>query len=319
VGRTLLAFNKIIELSDMNAMHIDTIDLNLLRLFDAVYRARSVSRAAESLGLTQPAASHGLGRLRLLLEDALFTRTAGGVAPTPRAERLAIAVQSALGTLEEALNESDRFEPAASRKTFRIHMSDIGEGRFLPALMARLGELAPGVRLETLPLLPTEIAPALDSGRIDFAFGFLPKVRDTQRVHLLKDRYIVLVRRGHPFTRGRRSGKALLEALQKLEYVAVRTHAETLRILQLLNLEDRVRLTTEHFMVLPAIVRATDLAVVMPRNIARGFAEEGGYAIVEPAFPLRDFTVSLHWSKRFEADPANSWLRGVMRGLFGEG
>ena len=303
----------------MNAMHIDTIDLNLMRLFDAVYRARSVSRAAESLGLTQPAASHGLGRLRLLLEDALFTRTAGGVAPTPRAERLAIAVQSALGTLEEALNEPDRFEPTASRKTFRIHMSDIGEGRFLPALMARLGELAPGVRMETLPLAPDEIAPALDTGRIDFAFGFLPKVRDTQRVHLLKDRYIVLLRRGHPFTRGRRSGKALLEALQKLEYVAVRTHAETLRILQLLNLEDRVRLTTEHFMVLPAIVRATDLAVVMPRNIARGFAEEGGYDIVEPAFPLRDFTVSLHWSKRFEADPANSWLRGVMRELFGEG
>src|SRR6478735_8700869 len=116
------AINRMIRLSDMNAMHIDAIDLNLLRLFDAVYRARSVSRAAESLGLTQPAASHGLGRLRLLLEDALFTRAPGGVAPTPRAERLAVAVQSALGTLEMALNEPDRFEPGASRKTFRIHM-----------------------------------------------------------------------------------------------------------------------------------------------------------------------------------------------------
>ncbi len=300
----------------MNAMHIDAIDLNLLRLFDAVYRARNVSRAADAMGLTQPAASHGLGRLRLLLKDALFIRAPGGVAPTPRAERLAVAVQSALGTLEEALNETDRFEPAASRKTFRIHMSDIGEGRFLPGLMARLGELAPGVRLETSPLQPTDIAPALDGGRIDFAFGFLPKVGDTQRVMLLKDRYIVLLRKGHPFARSRRNGPALLEALQKLEYVAVRTHAETLRILQLMNLKDRVRLTTEHFMVLPAIVRATDLAVVMPRNIARGFAEEGGYAIVEPAFPLRDFTVSLHWSKRFEADPANRWLRQVIRDLF---
>jgi DNA-binding transcriptional LysR family regulator len=302
----------------MNAMHIDAIDLNLLRLFDAVYRARSVSRAAESLGLTQPAASHGLGRLRLLLKDALFTRAPGGVAPTPRAERLALAVQSALGTLEQALSEPDRFEPAESRKTFRIHMSDIGEGRFLPLLMSRLGELAPGVRLETFPLQPGDIAPALDSGRVDFAFGFLSKVRDTQRAALLKDRYIVLLRKGHPFARSRRNGQAMLEALRKLEYVAVRTHAETLRILQLLNLEDRVRLTTEHFMVLPAIVRATDLAVVMPRNIARGFAEEGGYAIIEPAFPLRDFTVSLHWSKRFEADPANRWLRQVVRGLFTE-
>jgi len=302
----------------MNGMHIETIDLNLLRLFDAVYRARSVSRAAESLGLTQPAASHGLGRLRLLLKDALFTRAPGGVAPTPRAERLAAAVQAALALLEEALHEPARFEPKASRKVFRIHMSDIGEGRFLPALMARLGELAPGVRVETLPLAPGEIAPALDSGRVDFAFGFLPKVRDTQRLHLLKDRYIVLLRKGHPFARGRRTSQALIEALQTLEYVAVRTHAETLRILQLLNLEDRVRLTTEHFMVLPAIVRATDLAVVMPRNIARGFAQEGGYAIVEPAFPLRDFTVSLHWSKRFEADPANRWLRQVIAELFAE-
>jgi DNA-binding transcriptional LysR family regulator len=302
----------------MNGMHIETIDLNLLRLFDAVYRARSVSRAAESLGLTQPAASHGLGRLRLLLKDALFMRAPGGVAPTPRAERLAAAVQAALALLEEALHEPARFEPQASRKVFRIHMSDIGEGRFLPALMARLGELAPGVRMETLPLAPGEIAPALDSGRVDFAFGFLPKVRDTQRLHLLKDRYIVLLRKGHPFARGRRTSQALIEALQTLEYVAVRTHAETLRILQLLNLEDRVRLTTEHFMVLPAIVRATDLAVVMPRNIARGFAQEGGHAIVEPAFPLRDFTVSLHWSKRFEADPANRWLRQVIAELFAE-
>jgi DNA-binding transcriptional LysR family regulator len=299
-------------------MHIDSLDLNLLRLFDAVYRTRNVSRAAEALGLTQPAASHALGRLRLLLGDALFTRVAGGVAPTPRAERLALAVQSALGTLEEALAESDRFDPAGSRKTFRIHMSDIGEGRFLPPLMQRLGELAPGVRIETMPLPVADIAPALDSGRIDFAFGFLPKVADTQRSRLLHDRYIVLLRQDHPFARARRSRTSALAGLRTLDYVAVRTHTETLRILQLLNLEDRVRLTTEHFMVLPAIVRATDLAVVMPRNIARGFSEQGGYAIVEPAFPLRDFTVSLHWSRRFEADAANRWLRQVIRELFAE-
>jgi DNA-binding transcriptional LysR family regulator len=302
----------------MHAMHIDALDLNLLRLFDAVYRARSVSRAAEALGLTQPAASHGLGRLRLLLEDALFIRAAGGVAPTPRAERLALAVQSALATLEDALNEPDRFDPAASRKSFRIHMSDIGEGRFLPVLMAGLGPLAPGVRVETMALAPGDVAPALDSGRLDFAFGFLPEVKDTQRKFLLKDRYIVLLRAGHPFAQRKRRGAALLESLRKLEYVAVRTHAESLRILHLLKLEDQVRLSTEHFMVLPAIVRSTDLAVVMPRNIARGFAQEGGYAIIEPAFPLRDFDVSLHWSRRFEDDPANRWLRQLICGLFVE-
>lgn len=291
-------------------MHIKNIDLNLLRLFDAVFRAGSVSRAAEQLDLTQPAASQGLMRLRALLHDPLFTRAAGGVRPTPKAERLAQPVRSALATIEQALGESQGFEPAQSGRTFRIHMSDIGEGRFLPELMTALREQAPGVRIETMPLPRSEVTDALDSGRIDLAFGFLPMVKDTQRIHLLKDRYIVLLRKGHPFTRKRRSARQLLADLRELEYVAVRAHADTLRILQLLKLEDRVRLTTEHFMAMPSIVKASDLAVVMPRNIARGF--EGGYAIVEPDFPLRNFTVSLHWSKRFEAEPGNRWLRALI-------
>ncbi len=299
-------------------MHLKDIDLNLLRLFDAVYRTRNVSRAADMLDLTQPAASQGLTRLRLLIKDPLFVRAGGGVQPTPKADRLADAVRSALATLEQALNESALFEPLQSRKVFRIHMSDIGEARFLPELMVALRRLAPGLRIETTPLAGGEIASALDSGRIDFAFGFLPTVKDTQRVQLLKDRYIVLLRQGHPFTRRRRGGQALLEALQQLEFVAVRTHSDTLRILQMVQLEDRLRLTTEHFMVLPSIVKATDLAVVMPRNIAQMFAANGGYAIIEPPFPLRDFTVSLHWSKRFEADPGNRWMRGVIEALFRE-
>lgn len=299
-------------------MHIKDIDLNLLRLFDAVYRTRNVSRAADMLELTQPAASQALTRLRLLIKDPLFVRAGGGVQPTPKADRLADAVRSALGLLEQALNESDRFDPQQSRKVFRIHMSDIGEGRFLPDLMVELQRLAPGVRLETLPVPRADIAPLLDSGRIDFAFGFLPTVKDTQRVQLLKDRYIVLLRAGHPFAQRKRSGPALLKDLRQLKFVAVRSHSDTLRILEMQQLQDRLRLTTEHFMVLPAIVRATDLAVVMPRNIARTFAADTGYTIIEPALPLRDFTVSLHWSRRFESDPGNQWLRGVIEDLFQE-
>ena len=297
-------------------MHLNEVDLNLLRLFDAVYRARSVSRAAERLGLTQPAASQGLTRLRSLIHDPLFMRAPGGVKPTPKADRLAPAVASALATLEMALGESSGFEPDRSQRTFRIHMSDIGEGRFLPELMVALREQAPGLRLETLPLPRDEITDALDSGRIDFAFGFLPMVRESQRTELLRDRYIVLLRAGHPFTRRKRTGTQLLKALRELEFVNVRTHGDTLRILQRLQVQDRLRLTTEHFLVLPSIVRATDLAVVMPRNIAEGFAAEGGYAIVEPPVAGRDFTVSLHWSRRFEADPGNAWLRERVISLF---
>ena len=223
-------------------MHINEIDLNLLRLFDAVYRRRNVSRAAESLDLTQPAASHGLTRLRLLIKDPLFVRAPGGVQPTPKADRLAQAVRSALGTLEEALNESAQFDPLQSGKTFRIHMSDIGEGRFLPDLMVVLREQAPGVRVETMPLRREEITDALDSGRIDFAFGFLPTVKETQRVQLLKDRYIVLLRKGHPFTRRRRSGKQPIRAFPKPEcqkYISARRTGCLRRIMDVHTLQAR--------------------------------------------------------------------------------
>mgnify|MGYP000874406199 FL=1 len=309
-------------------MNIKDLDLNLLRLFDAVWRTRSVSRAAELLDLSQPAASQGLARLRRLLGDALFVRSGGGVAPTPRAERLAQAVQSALATLEEALNESEVFDPLQARKTFRMHLSDIGESRFLPELMATLRREAPGTRLEAAPLPHDEIAAALDSGRIDIAIGYLPIVADTQRLPLLSDRYIVLLREGHPFaaqwrtsagrqgSRDMRSASDGLEALAGLDFAAVRTHSDTLRILQLLQLEGRLRLTTAHFLSLPAIVRASDLGVLMPRSIAQGFAVHGGLEIIEPDFPLRDFTVSLHWSRRFEADPGQQWLRQRVCDLF---
>src|SRR3954454_18728918 len=235
-------------------MHINEVDLNLLRLFDAVYRTRNVSRAAELLDLTQPAASQGLSRLRTLIHDPLFMRSAGGVQPTPKAQRLADPVRQALATLEQALGESAGFDPARSGRTFHIHMSDIGESRFLPELMVVLRERAPNVRVQTRPVPREQIMEALDAGRIDFAFGFLPMVKDSQRLRLLEDRYIVLLREGHPFARKRRAGAALLQALRELEFVAVRSHAETLRIVQQVGVEDRLRLVTEHFLVLPEIV-----------------------------------------------------------------
>ncbi len=301
-------------------MHVKDLDLNLLRLFAEVYRAGSVSRAAERLGLTQPAVSHGLTRLRLLVKDPLFMRAPGGVRPTPRAVALAEAVQDALDALEGALGRTSVFDPSTSRHLFRVHMSDIGEGRFLPELMAWLHAQAPGVRVATQPVPHAALAESLDAGAIDFAFGFLPQVRETRRVELLHDRYVVLMRAGHPMVASLRKlrGVAQLRALQQLDFVAVRAHADTLRILQRAGLQERLRLTTEHFMVLPSIVQATNLCGVMPRNIARGFVQAGGCTVLEPPFEGADFTVALHWSHRFEADPAHRWFREAAVQLFAE-
>lgn len=298
-------------------MDIKSIDLNLLRLFDAIWRARSVSRAADELGLSQPAASQGLARLRRHLDDALFVRSGTGVAPTPRAETLAAAVQSAFGTLEQALG-SAVFEPMRSARVFRLHLSDIGEARFLPRLLAMLRTEAPGTRVETQPWLHGEIAAALDGGRLDAAIGYLPTLDDTLSLPLFRDRYVILLRRGHPVLRHwrRRQPGQEIDLLSGLHYASVRSHADTLRILHLIGVEDRVRLTAANFLSLPYTVSGTDLAVLMPREIAVRFVALGEHALLEPDLPLREFTVSLHWSRRFDQEPMQRWLRGRIAALF---
>lgn len=289
--------------------------MNLLRLFEAVYRLGSVSRAAEALGLSQPAASQGLTRLRLALGDALFVRTHGRMRPTLRAERLASVVQPAVAAIQDAVQDKDSFEPSRSTMTLRMHMSDIGEARLLPELIAALHREAPGVRVQTTPLPHEEITDALETGAIHFALGFLPSVSGTERVELLRDRYAVVVRAGHPLVAATK-GRATAQDLRRLEYVAVRSHSETFRILKQLGLDGRLVLTSAHFLALPAIIARTDLAVVMPQAIAHRFVDAEHYALLAATLPRSTFTVSIHWSRRFDADPAHRWLRKLFIGLF---
>ena len=295
-------------------MHINDIDLNLLRIFDAVYRQRSVSHAAEALALSQPAVSQGLSRLRLVMKDALFTRAGRGVAPTAQAEALAHAVQQALVLVSEALHGVEHFDPASARRTFRLHMSDIGESEFLPGLMREVRRRAPEVRIETRQLEYAQIENALDTGQIDAAFGYLPGVEHTRQQRLFMERYVVLARADHPALTARPS----LKCLAQLDYVVVRQHTETVRLLDTMQLQGRIRLSTPHFMVIPAIIGATDLAVLLPLRIAAKFAKAGRFKVGQPRWGLADFSVGLHWSARAQNDPAQRWLRELAIDLFRE-
>jgi DNA-binding transcriptional LysR family regulator len=289
----------------MHSMNVGDIDLNLLHVFAAVHQSGSVSRAAERLGLSQPAASHALTRLRLLLHDPLFVRAPGGVRPTPRAERLAPQVVAALQLLDAALQESDRFDAARARRRFVLHMSDIGADEFLPLLLRGLAQEAPGVTLEAVQLPPEAIAPALEQGRLDLAFGHLPELGGREQATLLDERYVVLLRRGHPLA-GALHDKA---ALQRLEYIVVRSHTVPARALQQLGLESRIRLALPHFMVVPPILEATDLAVVLPARPAARFAARHALQVVDADLGLPPFPVAMHWHWRHTADPGHRWLR----------
>ena len=295
-------------------MHIRDLDLNLVRVFDAVYRQRSVSRAAEALGLSQPAVSQALTRLRLLIKDALFIRAAGGVQPTATADALAHSVQQAMLLLEQGLHASASFDPAEARRTFRLHMSDIGEAEFLPGLMQRVRVDAPGVRIETHQLDYAQIEEALDAGKIDVAFGYLPGVEKTVQQRLFMERYVVLARADHPVLTARPSQGVL----ERLDFVVVRHHTETAKVLDRLSLSAKVRLSIPHFMVIPAIVGATDLAVVLPLRIARKFAQGGRFRIARPRWSIGEIPIALHWSRRAESDPGVRWLRRLAIELFSE-
>lgn len=299
-------------------MNIKTLDLNLLRVFDAVYSAGSVSRAAALLDLTQPAVSQGLTRLRTLIGDPLFIRAAGGVAPTPRAQRMAQPIHDALQALESAALDSAPFDPLQSDRRFRLHMTDIGEGQFLPRLAQAMRLRAPRAHIETMRLPVPELAPALDQGRIDLAFGFLPGLQDVQSAVMFQDRYIILMRRDHPFALKPHPAPIPLDDIRALEFIAVRTHAYTHTALEALHMQSRIRLTTEHFMALPTVIDSSDLAVIIPRNIARSFVPAERYAIVEADFPLREFDVGIHWSRRQDGDPAHRWLRSLVLELYQE-
>ncbi len=297
-------------------MDIRDIDLNLLRLFDAIYRSGSVGRAADALNLSQPAASQGLTRLRVSLGDALFVRAPGGVRPTLRGERLAQAVQAAIAMIEAALNEGEQFEPTASRMRLRLHLNDIGETLFLPRLIATLMREAPGVTVDSFALPHDTIGASLDAGIIDLAIGFMPDVSGTQSLELVRDRYSVLLREGHPAAIAQSDGVLTRKQLGSLDYVAIRAYGDTVRVLQEMGIDKKIRITSSNFLALPAIVKTTDLAVILPIGLANYFAEMGGYAVREAQFSHGDFPVMLHWSKRFELDPAHQWMRNTVIRLF---
>src|SRR5438477_8498425 len=158
----------------ITAMNLQDVDLNLLRVFDAVLHEGGVTAAAGRLRLTQPAVSNALARLRKLFGDPLFVRTQSGMDPTPFARELADPVRQALALLESALAHGPGFDPASATRAFRFYMSDLGQIEFLPPLIERMQQRAPGVRLEAVALEVDGIAASLASGTLDLAVGFLP-------------------------------------------------------------------------------------------------------------------------------------------------
>jgi DNA-binding transcriptional LysR family regulator len=300
-------------------MELSDIDLNQLVLFQQLMVERRVSKVAENLGLTQPAVSNTLAKLRRQFGDDLFVRTPTGMMPTPFAEQLAEPIGYALGMIHSGLNQHTRFEPATLRRSVTIGMTDIGEIVFLPALVERLRQEAPGVSLGTVRTTATSLRDDMEAGKVDLAIGPLPQLKAGffQR-RLFRQRYVCLFRRGHALDRKRLS-LADFKAAEHLVIVSAGTgHGKVDELIRRAGVERQVRLTVPHFVSVGHLLRRTDMLATVTERLADSLVEPFDLTHRPHPVELPEIAINVFWHAKVHRSPVHQWLRGVIFDLFGE-
>jgi DNA-binding transcriptional LysR family regulator len=296
----------------MRQVNLSGIDLNLLPALEALLRQRNVTRAAVDVGLSQPAMSRALGRLRDMLGDPLLVRSGPGFSLTPRAQDLAGRLAAALEDVRAVFQET-HFNPAEIRRTVRFAASDAQTILLGPPLMARLAREAPGldVRMEGYG---RDLMTRMDTGEIDFAFATattpLPPGAMTQPIG--EDSLAIVMRKGHPA-----AAKAWTMAdYANHDHVGIAIlgdgQSELDTLLAASGVTRRIALVTPHFMAAVAAVSATDLVSTFSRTFAQRFAGPFELVLKPPPFPQANFELTLVWSHFRNADPLLAWLRGVV-------
>jgi DNA-binding transcriptional LysR family regulator len=295
-------------------MELRDIDLNLLLVFDRMLAEKRVSAVAESLGLSQPAISNALARLRRTFGDELFLRTARGMEPTPFALQLAEPVAYAMGTLHGALNQQTTFDPASSTRSFTLAMTDIGEIYFAPMLMDALSRAAPGVTISTVRNTAVNLRDAMEAGQVDLAIGLLPQLKASifQR-RLFRQRYVCLFGGTHPLAaKARLTLKDFCAAEHLLVKAAGTGHGQVDDLMAAQGIARRVRLTVPHFVAIGHILRSTPMIATVPERLAQSIAEPFGLVWRAHPVALPQIAINAFWHARFHRDPGNQWLRRVL-------
>ncbi len=293
-------------------MDIRAVDLNLLKAFDALTNERAVTRAAGRIGLSQPAMSHALSRLRDLFADDLFVRTPTGMEPTARAREIAPLVAAAIEHIEAALNLGIGFDPAKSAGIFTAGMAEYAEVALVGRLAAAFADHAARATLRLTPLTGADAAEQLDRGAIDVAVAHLNTLpAHIELMLLLRDPFVVVARRGHPVAGQQPS----LEAYAALNHILVSPRGDTSgaldRILVDFGLRRRIALLVATYLALPVALAASDLVATVPSRTARQIAAIAEIEIMP--LPI-DFsmTVSIAWHRRAASEPAQAWFRALL-------
>jgi DNA-binding transcriptional LysR family regulator len=295
-------------------------DLNLLFVFEALWRDRSVTAAAERLGLTQAAVSGSLKRLREEYDDKLFTLVSRRMEPTPLAADLAPQLLDALAMVRKTGAERARFDPATARRMFTVRMRDISEVVRVPQMMSALGRSAPGIRLRSVFCPIQETVAGMASGQIDFALGFLPALEaGIHRRHLLQQHYVCVMRAGHPLADGELTTERFSQAEHLLVEHSGSGHSQLERALVESGARNRIRVRLPQYLGAPHFVIESDLLWSVPAVLAETLSVHYPLIIRPHPLPLPEFEICLYWHDRYHRDPANKWMRDFVAQQFGEG
>jgi DNA-binding transcriptional LysR family regulator len=300
-------------------MPMKRFDLELLLVFDEIFKTGNVTRSAHNLGLPQSSVSLALAKLRGHFNDQLFSRTSKGMVPTPRAQNAIGDVRRAIMALQHALADQPAFDPAASARRFGICMTDISEIVLLPRILNHLRGVAPGIHLEISRISPDTPAELAD-GTVDLAVGFMPHLEaGFYQQKLFDQHFVCLVAKHHP-----RVGDALtIEQLRQEGHVRVRTsgtgHAILDKILAREEIERTVVLNLPSFLGVASIVAQTELLAIVPLRYASAMAGSEAVRFLPVPVDLPSYQVKQHWHERYHADVSNRWLRQMVAALFASG
>lgn len=296
------------------------LDLNLLPIIVAMMEQGSVSGAARQLGMSQPAVSSALARLRAVFADPLFVRTSRGMEPTPRTLALLAPTRVALGVVANEILQNMGFDPASSEKTFTLALTDIGEMVFLPKILECLRTEAPKTTLRSVTLPVSQIERGLELGEIDLAVGYFPDLKGNSffQQRLFSHSFVCLLRATHPIKANKLTPKQFMELEHAVVNAEGRSQEVFERYLQKQGIRRKVVLTTPHFMSLPAIISKSDLVATVPLAVGTWFASTSRIRMVRPPFDIPTFDLRQHWHRRFNNDPQNKWLRALVARLFND-
>ncbi len=289
-------------------MNLSKVDLNLFIVFDAIYTEANLTRAGQIVGITQPAVSNALARLRETFNDPLFVRTAQGMVPTPMAQNIIGPVRNALSLLRVSVQESRIFTPLHAVKNYRISMTDLTEAVVLPALFQRLRRLAPNVTIESFLSKRREMTKELAAGRLDFAVD-APLNTDPQvrHVKLMADKYVCAMRKGHALA-SREVFK--LEDYLALSHIHISSRRSGLGYVDLalgkMGIQRKVALRSQHYLMASQVLQQTDMVMTVPERFAK--RHDLRYFPL-PVHDVPAVETHLYWHESTDQDPANRWMR----------